>query len=190
MEIIVKRGEEQFGPFSVAQLKEQLASGMIREDDWAWHEGLSDWVPAKTLIEDASSNPDSTGGSVIEIVPSPLRPKSALSKKAIFAVAAIFILVGGLGGAYFLGVFGGVQKGSGPTAVGSSLVASETGRGDAEAGGVSGGNSGIVEIPPVTLPGLLPVLIDSATSFNEVTQKLIREVVFTFISVQIRLSNG
>ena len=172
MEVIVKRGEEQFGPFSLDQLREHLASGMILANDWAWHDGLSDWVPAKTLIADTSSNPDSTGGSVVEIVPSPSRPKSAPSKKAIFAVVAIFILGGGLGGAYFLGVFGGVEKGSVPTAVGSGLVASETGRGDAGAGGVSGGNSGIVEIPPVTLPVAPPVLIDSDTSFNEVTQKL------------------
>ena len=175
MEVIVKRGDEQFGPFSLGQLKEHLASGMILEDDWAWHDDLSDWVPAQTLIEAspaANSIPKPIDEAATQSVTPHFKPKAAFGEKTVVLVAALFILVGGLTTAYFLGVFGGVEKGPVPAAVGSGLVASETGRGDAEAGGVSGENSGIVEIPPVILPEAPPVLIDSATSFNEVTQKL------------------
>ena len=84
MEIIVKRGEEQFGPYSVAQLKEQLASGMIREDDWAWHEGLSDWVPAQTLVENSpplASMPEPVTSSSVASTSSSL--KAGIGKKAI-----------------------------------------------------------------------------------------------------------
>ena len=112
MEIIVKRGEEQFGPFSVAQLKEQLASGMIREDDWAWHEGLSDWVPAQTLVENSptlASMPEPVTSSSVASTSSSL--KAGIGKKVILAGAAILILGGGLATAYFLGVFGGEDAG-------------------------------------------------------------------------------
>ena len=106
MEIIVKRGEEQFGPFSVAQLKEQLASGMIREDDWDWYEGLSDWVPAQTLVENSpplASMPEPVTSSSVASTSSSL--KAGLGKKVILGGAAILILGGGLATAYFLGVF-------------------------------------------------------------------------------------
>ena len=53
MEIIVKRGEEQFGPFSPDQLKEHLKDGTVMPEDWAWHDGLADWVPAQTLVENS-----------------------------------------------------------------------------------------------------------------------------------------
>ena len=36
MDIFIKRGEEQFGPFSPEQVKEHLASGTLLESDLAW----------------------------------------------------------------------------------------------------------------------------------------------------------
>lgn len=44
MEVYVRRGEEQFGPFSPEQIEESLANGSLIEGDLAWHKGLKDWV--------------------------------------------------------------------------------------------------------------------------------------------------
>ena len=180
MEIIVKRGEEQFGPFSVAQLKEQLASGMIREDDWAWHDGLSDWVPAQTLVENSpplASMPEPVTSSSVASTSSSL--KAGIGKKVILAGVAILILGGGLATAYFLGVFGGEDEpvAGGPDADNSSKLASSSG--GAGEGGSDGGSSGgpgdsvpPPVSPPVTPPVSPPVAVDSSTSFNAVAQKL------------------
>ena len=45
MEIYIKRGEEQFGPFTPEQVEESLQNGSLIESDIAWHEALPDWVP-------------------------------------------------------------------------------------------------------------------------------------------------
>ena len=180
MEIIVKRGEEQFGPYSVAQLKEQLASGVIQEDDWAWHEGLSDWVPAQTLVENSpplASMPEPVTSSSVASTSSSL--KAGIGKKVILAGAAILILGGGLAAAYFLGVFGGEEEpvAGEPDADNSSKLASSSG--GAGEGGSDGGSSGgpgdsvpPPVTPPVSPPVAPPVAVDSSTSFNAVAQKL------------------
>ena len=49
MEVYVRRGEEQFGPFSPEQFEECLASGSLIEGDLAWHKGLKDWVSASEV---------------------------------------------------------------------------------------------------------------------------------------------
>ena len=184
MEIIVKRGEEQFGPFSPDQLKEHLKDGTVMPEDWAWHDGLADWVPAQTLIADvpvSAPMPDPISSSSAKSTSSPTLPKAGGRKKAILAGAAILILGGGLVAAFLLGVFGGEEEpvASEPDAGKSSKQASSSG--GAGTGGSDGGSSGGTGgpdntpppvDPPVTAPVDPPVAVDSSTSFNAVTQKL------------------
>jgi len=180
MEIIVKRGEEQFGPFSPDQLKEHLKDGTVMPEDWAWHDGLTDWVPAQTLIDDSPApapTPEPISSSSVESTSSPALPKDGGRKKAILAVAAVLILGGGLVAAFFLGVFGGEE---GPVAgesdAGQSTKQASSGPGAGEGSSVDGiggpDNTPPPVDPPVTAPVDPPVAVDSSTSFNAVTQKL------------------
>ena len=109
MKIIVKRGEEEFGPFSPEQLKEQLQKGSIMSDDWAWHDGLSDWVPAQSLVENFPASV-SVSGSVseqpVEASSSPAPAKSGIDKKLLIAAAVVLLFGGGLAAAFLMGVLG------------------------------------------------------------------------------------
>ncbi|MCX7429254.1 MAG: DUF4339 domain-containing protein [Planctomycetia bacterium] len=40
---------QQEGPFSLAALKEQVASGSLAPNDLAWREGLTGWMPAQEV---------------------------------------------------------------------------------------------------------------------------------------------
>src|SRR5580698_4930709 len=50
MEYLVRRGEEQFGPYTLAELQEYVQSGRVLPGDMAKSEGLPDWVPVSQIL--------------------------------------------------------------------------------------------------------------------------------------------
>src|SRR5271170_6913585 len=50
MDYLVRRGEEQFGPYTLAELQEYAQSGRILLGDLARSEGLADWVPVSQIL--------------------------------------------------------------------------------------------------------------------------------------------
>lgn len=59
MQIHVNRDGQQFGPYSVEQIKELLGQGSLLTTDWVWYDGLSEWVQI-LQIEDFSSDSSQT----------------------------------------------------------------------------------------------------------------------------------
>jgi hypothetical protein len=57
MEYFVHRAGSNLGPYSLAELQQQLAAGSINPDELAWHEGLPQWQPLSTLISSAGAGP-------------------------------------------------------------------------------------------------------------------------------------
>jgi hypothetical protein len=49
MQILVFRREGNLGPFTLEELRTQLAAGTVVPGDFAWHEGLTEWVLVSTL---------------------------------------------------------------------------------------------------------------------------------------------
>ena len=49
MEIYISRNQQDYGPYSEAEVREHLRSGDLSPDDFAWRQGLADWVPLHTL---------------------------------------------------------------------------------------------------------------------------------------------
>ena len=180
MEIIVKRGEEQFGPFSPEQLKEHLKDGTVMPEDWAWHDGLADWVPAQSLVEPSpgASMPEPISELPAKAGVSPHLSKSGAGKKIAIAAAAVLILGGGLAAAFIFGVFGDEDETLSEEGKQSELASNSGGGGSGGSdGGGSGGAGGPDNTPPpvdppVTQPVDPPVAVNSSTSFNAVTQKL------------------
>ena len=179
MEIIVKRGEEEFGPFSPEQLKEQLQKGSIMSDDWAWHDGLSDWVPAQSLVENVPalvSVTEPVSEEPVKASSSTAPAKSGIDKKILIVAAVVLVLGGSLAAAFVLGVFGGdeavVDVAVVPEAQSKPIDANQregAGSGNAQGSGSGGSNN---TLPSVTPPVTPPVGVGSSTSFNAVTQKL------------------
>jgi hypothetical protein len=50
MEYLVRRGEEQFGPYTLTELQEYVQSGRVLPGDMAKSEGLADWVPVSQIL--------------------------------------------------------------------------------------------------------------------------------------------
>lgn len=42
-------GEQKFGPYSEAQLRDLAQAGHVKGNDLVWHRGLADWTPANTI---------------------------------------------------------------------------------------------------------------------------------------------
>ena len=50
MEYFVQRGEQKFGPYSLAEMQEYAQAGRILPGDLAKSEGLADWVPVSQIL--------------------------------------------------------------------------------------------------------------------------------------------
>ena len=55
MELYIHRDGQQYGPYPAEEARAHLASGALRPDDLAWHEGASAWVPLAELAGIAPS---------------------------------------------------------------------------------------------------------------------------------------
>ena len=57
MEIHISRGEDQSGPFTLEQVQDYLAQGILLPDDLAWHKDLDGWIPLSELIASKPVSP-------------------------------------------------------------------------------------------------------------------------------------
>jgi hypothetical protein len=74
MDYFVRRGEDQFGPYSLAEMQEYAQAGRILPTDLAKSEGLPDWVPVTQILGNipaAQPVPVSVGAAPVETVPLP-----------------------------------------------------------------------------------------------------------------------
>ncbi len=51
MQVYISKGDNQWGPFELDQLERLKSEGALNENDWAWVQGESDWVPLSDLME-------------------------------------------------------------------------------------------------------------------------------------------
>jgi len=57
VDIYIARGEEQFGPYPLEQVRELLDQGALLPEDLAFHEGLENWTPLAEVIAKQSTPP-------------------------------------------------------------------------------------------------------------------------------------
>ena len=50
MQYFVKRGEQSFGPYSLADLQRYVQSGNIAATDLTQSEGMTEWVPVSQVL--------------------------------------------------------------------------------------------------------------------------------------------
>src|SRR5579871_445450 len=46
----IRRGDQEFGPYSLADLQRYIQTGHVAADDVAQSEGMSDWVPVSQIL--------------------------------------------------------------------------------------------------------------------------------------------
>ena len=104
MQIFIARGEEQYGPYPLEQVKGLLAKGVLKPGDYAYHEGLSDWTPLLVVIvanSEPEASPTPSVGPSISTAPT---PKSKSNATLVIGIVAGLLILGGLvaaGGLYF-----------------------------------------------------------------------------------------
>jgi hypothetical protein len=71
MEYFVKRGEQSFGPYGLADLQKYVQSGNLVIDDMAQSEGMTDWVPLSQILGNIPALAIGDGGSAPLIAAEP-----------------------------------------------------------------------------------------------------------------------
>ena len=110
MQIFITRGEDSSGPYTLEQVQDYLSQGVLLPDDFAYHEGLEDWMPLEQLISKSvpledlphpaqmaeAAIPSKAEPVLAEVVRPPVKGKG--KKKIVITVAACLLVVGVLGG--------------------------------------------------------------------------------------------
>jgi hypothetical protein len=76
MNIHITKNGQQMGPYTLAQAQQLVAAGTLEAADWAWYEGIADWIPLQQVPGFAS--PPVRGSVLIPVVP----PAAAASPQA------------------------------------------------------------------------------------------------------------
>jgi hypothetical protein len=92
MQYLVKRGEAQYGPYSLAELQEYSQSGRVLGTDMAKSEGLVDWVPVSQILGNIPVPIAAPVAVAPQIEPVPLAPNLH------WAILLVLIFVGNLAG--------------------------------------------------------------------------------------------
>jgi hypothetical protein len=71
MEYFVKRGEQRFGPYGLADLQKYVQSGNLVIEDVAQSEGMTDWVPLSQILGNIPALAIGGGGSMPVVAAEP-----------------------------------------------------------------------------------------------------------------------
>ena len=88
MEIFISRGEDQSGPFTLEEVREQLSQGKLQPDDLVKHEGIEVPVPLSELLAGVESE-SSQDEEKAKAAPK----KMGLLKKIIYGVLIFYTLL-------------------------------------------------------------------------------------------------
>ena len=122
MQIHITRGEDSSGPYTLEQVQDYLAEGILLPDDLAWHEGLDSWVPLGELVATAGApqppeaipappQPQEEIPAVIQpiqpaepVSPQPITaaPKAKSKKLLVVGIVVGLLVLGGAGAASWI----------------------------------------------------------------------------------------
>ncbi len=78
MQYFVKRSEQKFGPYTLAELQRYVQSGNITPDDLAQSEGMADWAPVSQILGNIPAAAITSSGTAVTAEPArelvPLAP--------------------------------------------------------------------------------------------------------------------
>ena len=89
--IIIHREDKDYGPYTEKEVKDLILQGSLTEDDLAWVDGGTEWVPLKSLLRPATSRlqlarKKKTVPEVKPPVPNPLKDKGVLAGVVLLAL--------------------------------------------------------------------------------------------------------
>jgi hypothetical protein len=69
VQYFVKRGEQRFGPYTLADLQRYVQSGNIALEDVAQSEGMADWMPVSQVLGNIPATAVTSGGAAAAPAP-------------------------------------------------------------------------------------------------------------------------
>jgi len=69
VQYFVKRGEQRFGPYNLADLQRYVQSGNIALEDVAQSEGMADWMPVSQVLGNIPATAVTSGGAAAARAP-------------------------------------------------------------------------------------------------------------------------
>ena len=72
MEYFVKRGDQRFGPYSLADLQQYVLSGNVTLEDLTQSEGMADWVPVSNVLGNIPAMAIAGGGVAVATESAPV----------------------------------------------------------------------------------------------------------------------
>ncbi|MGH9522532.1 MAG: DUF4339 domain-containing protein [Terriglobales bacterium] len=95
MNYFVKRGDQQYGPYTLALLQQYVAQGNIAREDLARSEGMTDWVPVAQIIGNVSAAAPMVFGapSAMAAQPANLPPKLHWAVVLVLGIVTVGIFV-------------------------------------------------------------------------------------------------
>jgi hypothetical protein len=62
MNVFITKNGQQLGPYTLDQIHSLVNAGTFQANDWAWYEGLADWVPLNHIPGFSTYQPSSYAG--------------------------------------------------------------------------------------------------------------------------------
>lgn len=95
MNYFVKRGDQEYGPYTLAVLQQYVSQGNISKEDMARSEAMSDWVPVASIIGNIAVSttpaPAGFGGAGAVPVDRPLPPNLHWSLVVVLGIVTVGI---------------------------------------------------------------------------------------------------
>jgi hypothetical protein len=91
VEYFVKRGEDRFGPYSLADLQRYVQSGNVALEDLAQSEGMPDWVPVSQILGNIPA--PLMGAGATAVVPAAATPSIPLPPNLHWSLVLILGVV-------------------------------------------------------------------------------------------------
>jgi len=89
MEIYISKSGQQSGPFSEQQIESMLSSGMLTLADYAWHEGLPEWLQLEQVLN--ARQPANQSPALPQKYPYNMKWNAILVTFFLFTVFAIIL---------------------------------------------------------------------------------------------------
>ncbi len=71
MQYFVQRGDQKFGPYTLAELQRYVQSGNITPEDFAQSEGMTDWAPVSRILGNIPATAITSSGAAAGVEPAP-----------------------------------------------------------------------------------------------------------------------
>ena len=97
----IKRGEQEYGPYTLAELQRYVASGNVLLTDLCQSEGMPEWVPVQQVIGNIpvpAAAPAPTAAAAFQPSPYPLPPNLHWGVAILLGVITCGLFGTGAGG--------------------------------------------------------------------------------------------